>query len=362
MRVWVAVAEASGDALAASLIDELRLRDPGLELRGLVGPACREREVQIVERAEDATSLGIVESVQRAPRLLRLLRRLEEDVLDWRPDVVLTVDSPSLLLRLARRVPGPKLHWVAPQVWAWRAGRARRIAATVDTLCCLLPFEPAWFREYPVRAVFTGHPGAARVAHRIPERPTLALLPGSRPDEIRRLWPILRDVAALVKRRVTDLEIVVGVAPTVDRADLGGLACRFEEGLSAAVASASVAVTCSGTASLQVAAHGVPQVVVYRVAPLTWAIGQRIVRGVDHTALPNILAGAEIVPEYLQRIDPETVASEVVRLLAEPGAQLAEVAPLLDQLEPEGAIARVADEVERLRARRSSPPGRSPTA
>jgi len=353
-RVWIAAAEASGDALAAQLIDEIFQRWPRAVLRGLPGPLMRQRGVDGVARAEEATALGLVEVVGSVPRLARLLGRLERDIHRWTPDLVVTVDSPGLLLRLARRVRRRgfrTLHWVAPQVWAWRPGRASRVARSVDTLCCLLPFEPAWFEGGTARVVFTGHPAATRaVPHRtVDGAPVIALLPGSRQEEITRHWAVLREVARAIRHDLPDSRFTVARAPTLDADGLRGLDAEVVDGVGPAVEGADVAVVASGTASLEVAAAGVPQVVIYQVSPITWTMGRVLLREVEHLSLVNLLAGRRVVPEHHQRLDPRGIATDAKRLIGPAGAdQLRDIHPVLETLEPVGSVGRVVDEAERL--------------
>lgn len=348
-RLFLAAGEASGDALGAELVEVLRARHPGLEVRGAPGPRLRALGVTGVVDAEALTAVGLVEAAGRAPAILRSLAALRRDVDRFDPDVVVTVDSPGAMLRLQRRLAGRRrLHWVAPQVWAWRPGRAARLAGAVDTLCCLLPFEPAWFSGLPLRVAFTGHPAARGWEARRAAEPTLALIPGSRPTEVARLWPVYRDVAAAVAARVPGLQLRVAVAPTVDRRALGGLAATPCDGVRDALVGAWAALVCSGTATLEVAAAGVPQVVAYRVHPATWAVGRRLVRGVDHLALPNLLAGEAIAPEHLQDLRPDAIAADLVAAMEPASDQRERLQPWLAGLEPDGAVERVADEVERL--------------
>lgn len=346
-RLWIVAGEASGDRLGAQLVDVLRVRRPGLVVRGLAGPAMREAGVAALARAEEATAIGLVEVLTSLPRLIRLLERLEAAIVADRPDVVVTIDSPELCLRLAARLRRRGIrvvHWVAPQVWAWRPGRVRRLGRAVDTVMCLLPFEPQWLQEH-VRAVFVGHPAAALApdpgAPR-PGHPTFALCPGSRPSELARHWPVLRAVARVLRQRFPRCGFVVPVAPTIEPGALGGLDAVLVPSV-AGVAGADAAVVASGTATLELAALGVPMVVIYRVHPLTFAIARRWVRGVEHVALPNVIAGAPLVPEILQELDPGQIAAQVADLVGS-GPQ---VPPsLLASLQGATAIERAADEVE----------------
>ncbi len=340
----MAAAEASGDRLAAELLEELKRRGHPLVVRGLAGPRMREAGVEALERGEDATVLGLWEAARSLPRVAALLRRLNRRLAHRPPGVVLTIDSPDLALRLgaaARRAGHHVIHWVAPQVWAWRPGRARRVARSFDKVLCLLPFEPPFFSEH-VPAVFVGHPAATiRPGERLrPGSPTFALVPGSRPQEIARHWPVLREVARRLRARHPAAGFVVPRAPTVSRAALGGLDAVIVERMADVVA-ADAAVVASGTATVELAALGVPMVVVYQVHPLTHAVLRRSVQ-VPHLALPNLLADEPMVPEHVQRLDPEAIAADVERVRGT--VQVPD--EVLARFGGEGAVERVADEVE----------------
>lgn len=343
-RLFIAAAEASGDQLGAALVSELRLRRPDLEVFGLAGPKMRSCGVDVVGHAEEASAVGIVEGIQRAPAALRLVSRLEAAVRARRPAVSLTIDAPSLSLRLQRRIVGAgaaRLHWVSPQVWAWRPGRIDAVARSIDTLLCLLPFEPALYQDR-VRALFVGHPAAAiRPEPDLPEG-GLALCPGSRPSEIQALWPVLREVARRVRAVHPKVRLVVPVASTVDVRMLDGLDCTYVSSLSG-IARCDAAVVASGTACLEVAALDVPMVVIYRVHPLTAAIARRLLT-VRHVALPNVIAGRTLAPEHLQDLDPDAIARDVLACWGRRGQVPRE---LMTSLRGEGAITRVTDEVER---------------
>ncbi len=310
-------AEASGDRLGAELVAHLR-STVDLEATGLAGPRMRDAGVHAIARAEDATAFGLLEVVTQLPGLVRLGHRLGREIRAWRPDVVLTIDSPGLMLRVGRRAKTDGfrvVHWVCPQVWAWRSARIARISAAADTLMCLLPFEPPLFEATSLNAVFVGHPAANAAVLPVPVRVTFLLVPGSRREEIRRLWPVCRRVAQRLRIRFPDCRFVVPMAPGVRSSDLPGLDVDFTRTFEPAHA----ALVTSGTATLDLAARGIPMVVIYQVHPATWAIGRQLVRGVDHVALPNILAGRQIVPEILQELDPGRIADRLAALVGPEG-------------------------------------------
>lgn len=361
MRLWVAATEASGDALGAALLPVLRARHPDLTVRGVGGPGLQAAGLVVAGQGLDGV-VGLAEAVRQVPRALGRLRAWEADIRASQPDVVLTIDSPSLLLRLGRRLEGvvPVAHWVAPQVWAWRPGRAARVVDSCDLLCCLLPFEPAWFGPGRAAVRFTGHPAGAWRDRWDPQGP-IALFPGSREAEVRQLWPVFREVAGRLATAHPGLGFRIAQAPGVPERWLGGLAATFVVG-EEALDGARAALVCSGTASLQAAAAGIPQVVAYRVNPLSWAVGRRLA-SVEHVALPNVLAGRTVIPEHLQVLDPDRIAASLGAVLDPAAARTQREAlrPVLAGLEATSAVDRVAEALSRLAARRSSRPARSPT-
>ena len=340
--LFIAAADPSGDQLAAALIPHLRKLTPDLQIVGLAGPKMRAAGVEAVEAAEGVGGVGIVEVIRSVPRSLRLIDRLDRAVGASGARVVLTVDAPSLLLRLARRAKArgcAALHWVAPQVWAWRPGRVEKIARSVSAVLCLLPFEPAWFAGR-VRAVFVGHPAAVRPpppTAAATQRPRFALCPGSRPAEIAALWPVLRQTARHVRTMRPGSTFVV---PSLPGARPTGLDADHVQTF-AAMGAVDGAVVASGTATIELAARDVPMVAVYRVHPLTAAIARPLI-SVDAVSLPNLLAGRQLVPEHIQRLDPAAIARDVVACAGMRGQVPREV---VDALSGATALERTADEV-----------------
>lgn len=305
--------------------------------------------------------MGIAEVLPALPRILEAIDALRDAARDRLPRAALLIDSPDFNLRLARTLRElriPVACFIGPSVWAWRTWRVRQIARDVSRMLVILPFEVRFYREHGVAAMYVGNP----VADALRTPPTalvrapsgmLALLPGSRPQEIRRIWPPMRAAARALQRRRPALRLVVPVAPTIDRALLGDVAgMELVDGRAPEVlAGADAAIVASGTATLEAALALTPLVVVYRTSWLTWLIGRMLVR-VRHVSLVNLLAGRQVVPELLQSAcTPARIAAAADPLLSptsERAAQLQALQEIRAQLAPagsSGAARRVAEEV-----------------
>ncbi|HWG77391.1 MAG TPA: lipid-A-disaccharide synthase [Steroidobacteraceae bacterium] len=332
LRVAIVAGEHSGDALGAALIRALRseLAGRALEVRGVAGPAMRAAGCQALADAHELAVMGLIEPLRHLPRLLALRSRLLSELLCFRPHVFIGVDAPAFNLTLAGRFRAQGIRtvqYVSPQIWAWRQGRARKIARRCDLVLCLLPFEPAFYAHYAVHAQFVGHPladqvplepdvPAARAALGLADRPVLALLPGSRLGEVQRLSaPFLLAAAALVQAH-PGLQVMAAMANRAVRDEFehirAGLAAQgslaaltqlqiLDGQARTALTAADVALVASGTASLEALLCRCPMVVAYRVSALTAALVRsfRLVR-LARFSLPNLLAGEALAPEFFQ--------------------------------------------------------------
>ncbi|HUF87771.1 MAG TPA: lipid-A-disaccharide synthase [Thermohalobaculum sp.] len=353
LTLYLVAGEPSGDRLGAALMRALRAEAPGLRLAGIGG---REMAAEGLERRFAMAGLsvmGLAEVVPRVPALLARIRATAADVVAAAPDALITIDSPGFGLRVARRVraraPGvATIHYVAPSVWAWRPGRARAMARYIDHVLALLPFEPPHWEAAGVSCEFVGHPaveapvagpGAIAALRRragVGEgAPLLLLAPGSRVLEVRRLMPVFAPTLARLAPRLPGLRVVIplaeGVADEVGRAaarlDPAPLLIGPGEGepvRRAAFAAADVALVKSGSIALELAAAGTPMVAAYRSSPLTAVLVRPLLR-VDTASLVNLVAGARVVPEFIQqRCTPDAIAPAVLALLGDAGARAAQ--------------------------------------
>ena len=382
-RVMLSCGEASGDMYAGALVRALRSLEPDVEAFGFGGERMAAAGAALVGDYRGVAVTGLVEALAVLPRSWRMLRTLGETARMRRPDVFVAIDFPDFnfrLLPVMRRLGIPVVYYISPQLWAWRAGRLETIRRYVDRMLVIFPFEQELYEKAGVPVEFVGHPlvdlldrrGARDVflgAHGLDAaRPILALLPGSRPNELRRILPTLARATRLVAARVPGVQFLVARAPSLDTALFAPIEAARTAGLSivviegqtdAVLSSADAVVTASGTATIQTALHGRPMVVVYRLAPVTYALGRRLVR-LRTYGMVNLVAGRTIVPELIQdRLTPETVAEEAVSLLtnrARADAMRAALAEVRHRLGEPGASHRAAQAVlrcRRLETRRS---------
>lgn len=383
LDILIVAGEASGDAHAGALMRELSARLPGARFWGMGGPRMREAGLEALYDASEISVMGFVEVLPKLPRILKVLGGLARAAERRRPTLAILVDVPDFNLRLAsrlKRLAVPVAYYVSPMVWAWRPGRVRQIARDVDTMLCILPFEEAFYRERGVQARYVGSP----VLDHVPEpataqkfrarlgleegRPTLALLPGSREAEVRRVLPAMVGAARRIAAAKAGLQVVVPVAAGLDRGRLEGafsgsaLSVRLVDGRAAeAVGASDAAIVCSGTAALEAALMLRPFVVVYRTSWLSGLVFRLFAR-VRHVALPNLLSGRALVPELLQSdCTAARVSGEVLRLLSDSAAREAMVEGLLQvraALGRPGASAQAAEAVVSLvRRQQASPAG-----
>jgi lipid-A-disaccharide synthase len=368
----VVAGEASGDLLASGVVQALQQRDPSLEIFGMAGSAMRAAGVEPVARSEELSVMGLIEVLKQLPRLLRLLKRLRIALRERKPDLVILVDVPDFNLKLAKTATElkiPVLYYVSPQVWAWRKKRVHKIARVVSHMAVLFPFEVEVYQNAHVPVTHVGHP-LARSLHRQhvpavaraelglePARRTIGLFPGSRRSEVERLLPVMLQTA---RQLVADgpVQFVLSQAQSLEdhlytQASSAGLPLQIVRGQSARVAEACDAViAASGTLTLELALLEVPMVIVYRAAPLTWAIFSRLVK-IPHVSLVNILLEQGAVPELLQdRANPDAILAALRPLLQAEGAavqqrELARIRGLLGDGDASAKVAALAEQLMR---------------
>jgi len=361
-KVLLVAGEASGDVHGAALVSALRRTDPSIEVWGVGGERLRQAGMHILVETADVATMGFVETFGTLGRLLSTYRRLKRFMVEQRPALLVLIDYPEFNLFLAKRAKAlgiPVFYYVAPQVWAWRRGRVRKIARRVDRIGVVFPFEAALYNNGHQLAEFVGHPlldlvRATRTReetfaryHLDPTRPLLALLPGSRKKEIRHLLPA--GIEAARQLTAAGWQVVVALAHTLTRDDLAAAAGGqlpalpiSEDDTYNVVHAADAVLVASGTATLETALLGRPMVIMYRVAPLTFALARLLVH-VERIGMPNIILGRTVFPELLQRdVTRDKLVAAVQDIAARQTEVTAALRELRDKLGEPGAAERAA--------------------
>jgi len=342
LRVAIVAGEASGDNLAAGLIKAIRERLPDSVFEGIAGPCMQDAGCHSLFPMQELSVMGLVEVVKHLPRLLSIRRQLRRHFLENPPDIFIGVDAPDFNLGLEHALKGaaiPTLHYVSPSVWAWRKYRVRKIAASVDCMLTLFPFEEQFYAQRQVAARCVGHPLADLIADEVDQKqarrqislehngPVVALLPGSRVGEVKRLAADLLNAAVWCYQRRDDLHFVIPLANYECRLAfdeiLSTIATRLPvtllsgQGLEA-MAAANAVMLASGTATLECMLLKRPMVVAYRLSPVTYRIARMLVKTSCYS-LPNLLAGRPLVKELIQdEVTAEALGSEVLALIENP--------------------------------------------
>lgn len=376
MRFLISAGEASGELYGAGLIAALRRRVPGAQFSGVGGQSMRDVGFETIIDAHGISVVGLTEVVTHLPHIYGEFKRLVREAKSRRPDAAILIDFPDFNLRLARELHKlgiPVIYYVSPQLWAWRQGRVEQIRRYVKKVLVIFPFEEEFYRRHNVAAEYVGHPLADEALPSIsreqysvengldPAKTWIALLPGSRKKEVALNLSRMLDAASLLGAQH---EFLLPIASSVDEYFIDDLLRTHFRTHGAehvrikllreswkVLAHSRVAIVASGTATLQTALIGTPFVMVYRVTPTTWFLGRRLVK-VDRFAMPNLIAGRDVVPEFVQNdFRPEAVVA-TVRELMEDGPKrqamiegLAEVKAKLRPAGEEGASEKAATAV-----------------
>lgn len=342
----VSCGEASGDVYTGALAAALRERAPGIDVFGFGGPRCREAGVRLVGDYGGLSVTGLTEALRVLPATFAMLRRLVAAAEATRPDVLVVVDYPDFNFRLTAALASrgvPVVYYVTPQIWAWRAGRMKTMQRHVTLALPIFPFEEAIYQQAGVAVQFLGHPlvdqvpapspdPATAAAHERtlraslgldPGRPVVALLPGSRHNEVARLVPPIAEALAGIQAGVPGVQFVVARAPGRHAQDFAPILTAapgtpvIEGRTDDVLAASDVVITASGTATAQTALHARPMVVIYKLSPLTYALGKPLVT-VDTYAMANLIAGERVVPELIQDgCTPEAITRETLSVLTD---------------------------------------------
>ena len=356
MRILISAGEASGEMYGAQLIEALRRRNPSLQFFGVGGQRMRDAGCDTVVDAGDLAVVGITEILSHLPKIYGLFHRLIAEADRRRPDLAIVIDSPAFNWRVARQMKKrgvPVIYYVAPQFWAWRQGRVRLLRKYIDKALVIFPFEEKFYRDRGVDATFVGHPLAEvpmpnlsreeyANQHNLDAGKTwITLMPGSRVKEVRMNLPTILSAAHQLGK---EFEYLLPVAPTLNlefmRMAITGSSITLVDEAIPALRHSWAAVVASGTATVEAAIVGTPFVMVYRVSPLTYALGKPRIK-VPHFAMVNLIAGERVVPELVQRdFTADRVVTELQKILPDGIARsrmiegLAHVKALLKSRDP----------------------------
>ena len=371
-RVYLVAGEASGDRLAADLLRELK-KNPKLKAYGVGGPMLKAAgQEQSLNLAKHAV-VGLTDVLKNLPKFLKIFREVKHEIAEVDPDVVILVDYPGFNLRLAKALHGQKkapaiVYYVSPQVWAWKAGRAKLMERILDRLLVIFPFEVDWFAKHApkLKTKWVGHPLADRWIKQAKdgpkdEIPCVALLPGSRAKEIAKHWPVLLQTAQRIVREqkkvtfmtlATDHEMRQKLEEEWARQPMSGVSLDILSGQSLTqLTRCSLAIVASGTATLECAMAGLPMLVIYKTSWLTYWLGRFLIQ-LPYLSMVNVLAGEKVVPEFLQgAMEPERLAKAALQILRNPKgaeAMAGRIRDVAKKLGGPGAATRAAAEVEEV--------------
>ena len=324
MKIYLIAGEPSGDLLGSRLMRSMRKKDKNIEFFGVGGDTMEAEGLKSLYDISDLAVMGLTEVIPSIPKILRLIKETVADIQKVKPDVVVTIDSWSFSSRIHKalrklKLGIPQIHYVAPQVWAWKKKRARTMYKYIDCLLTLFPYEPKYFTPYKLDARFVGHPvieseaitadgKAFRKKFNIPEnKKIITILPGSRKNEVSRLLPVFMEAAQELHNADKDFYFVLPTVKTVadmvktelKNYDLPVLVVETQQDRYGAFRASSAAIAASGTVALELAICDIPHIIAYKVAPLTAFLAKRFLH-IQFVNLSNILLGREIIPELLQ--------------------------------------------------------------
>lgn len=362
MKYYIIAGEASGDLHGSNLVRALIEADPRAEIRAWGGDLMRAAGAEVVKHYRDLAFMGFIEVAANLRTILNNMRFCKQDIASFVPDAVIFIDYPGFNLNIAswcRKNGYRTFYYISPQVWAWKEGRVKAIKRDVDHMLVILPFEKDFYRKHNYEVDYVGHPLLDALSRReapdaqtfrreegLDERPIVALLPGSRAQEIKAMLPVMVQMADMYK----DYQFAVAATPVQERKlyenIIGGRDVRIVTGRTYdLLSSAHAALVTSGTATLETALIGTPEVVCYKGSPVSYLIGRMVVK-VPFISLVNLIAGKQVVKELIQgEMNPRNAAAELGKILSGPAREkmLAEYAGIRHLLGDGGASGRAAD-------------------
>ncbi len=339
-KVLIVAGEASGDIHGANLVKAVKKLNSDIKFFGMGGNQMKAAGVDILYHIKEFGVVGLFEVLKKVPALKKIQKHFISIVENEHPDLVILIDYPGFNIRLAEKLKGKNtkiLYYILPQVWAWGKGRIEKMAYLTDAMASIIPFEPEIFNKFGGNCTYIGHPLIHRIESytfnhdlikrlRNREGKNILILPGSRMNEIEKIFPVMVQTAEIINSKMQDEKVTfyISVAETIDKAEISkrlkGVNFRFKlftENLYEHLKSADFAVVTSGTATLETALFNLPMVLLYKTSGLTYSLAKLLVK-VDNIGLVNIISGKKIVNEYIQSLDPSVIADEIIQLIQAP--------------------------------------------
>lgn len=357
MKYYIIAGEASGDLHASNLLKEIRKKDPDAVFRGFGGDLMKASGAELVMHYRDLAFMGFVEVLMHLRTILRNLDKCKADIEEWKPDVVILVDYPGFNLRIAPHVKSlgiPVIYYISPQIWAWKQSRVHKIIASTDKVLCILPFEKDFYTKFGYQVDFCGHPLLDAIHQPMPSlalsddgRKIIAVLPGSRKQEIKSMLPVMLKAAASFPQ----YRFVIAGAPSQPesfyREVMNGAKCEIVFGQTyPLLKNAHAAMVTSGTATLETALFNVPEVVCYKGSSISYAIAKQLVK-VKYISLVNLIMDQITVTELIQDEMNEKRLVQELKRIAEEGesrnTMLTHYSVLQSKLGGSGASERAAE-------------------
>jgi len=367
-KIMIIAGEASGDLHGSNLVKAMHDIDPGIRFYGIGGGKMEEAGVDLVARSADMAVVGLTEVFSRLPFILKVFFDLRKSLGESPPDLLIPIDYPDFnfpLASAAKKRGVRVFYYISPQVWAWRKGRIGKIKKIVDRMAVIFPFEKDFYAREGMEVTFVGHPlldttriksPREEVLRRLgldPGCKTIGILPGSRESEVKRILPDMLGTARILSQKLSPVQFILPVADTLSEEFIQDIARAFpvkltlvKEHIYDAIGAMDIAMVASGTATLEMALLGTPMIIIYRVSPLTYAVGRMLV-DVDHIGIVNIIAGKTIVPEFIQGgVIPEKMADVILQILTDEkryGEMKRNLANVREKLGQPGASRRAAE-------------------
>jgi lipid-A-disaccharide synthase len=365
ISVMILAGEASGDQRGGEVAKALRTRLPDCRLTGIGGQQMQMAGVELFCNVDKLSVMGFSEVIKHLPQIYKIFKRTQQKLREEAPDLLILVDYPGFNLRIARYAKSigiKTLFYISPQVWAWRQNRVKKIAASVDHMAVIFPFEKKFYERYNLPVTFVGHPltqtiqmthdrANFRKMHAIPEdAPLISFLPGSRLSEVHTLLPLFVAAMPLIREAVPNARFALALASTIDMNDLAPIIGNndiliVQKNTYDLMHAADLVITASGTATLETALIGTPMIVVYKVNAITGWIAKRLIK-IPYISLCNIVAEEKVVEELLQeKATPQEIAFEAIDLLSHPEKLLAirrKLSPIREKLGHEKAADNMA--------------------